>query len=95
MNAASDPGRAAYEAHFAHARPRDAEPWDSLTPEVRAIWARVEAAAGAVMRARCMEVVQAVYDGWARNNPEEKWPCVALSNAMVQIRQIHPQIKEG
>ena len=39
-----DPGRAAYEARFAHARPRDVEPWDSLTPEVKAIWARVEAA---------------------------------------------------
>jgi|GEM_PF-4097078 len=37
-----DPGRAAYEARFAHARPRDVEPWDSLPPEVRAIWARVE-----------------------------------------------------
>lgn len=39
-----DPGRAAYEARFAHARPRDVEPWDSLPPEVKAIWARVEAA---------------------------------------------------
>ncbi|MGU3387226.1 hypothetical protein ACLBYG_22140 [Methylobacterium sp. D53M] len=43
MMAAVDPGRAAYEARFAHARPRDVEPWDSLTPEVRAIWAHVEA----------------------------------------------------
>lgn len=39
---ATDPGRTAYDARFAHARPRDVEPWDSLTPEVRAIWARVE-----------------------------------------------------
>lgn len=41
---AAEPGQAAYEARFAHARPRDVEPWDSLTPEVKAIWARVEAA---------------------------------------------------
>ena len=39
-----DSGRAAYEARFAHASPRDVEPWDSLPPEVKAIWARVAAA---------------------------------------------------
>ncbi|MGU3661044.1 hypothetical protein [Methylobacterium fujisawaense] len=39
-----DPGRAAYEARFAHARPRDVEPWDSLRPEVKDIWRRVAAA---------------------------------------------------
>lgn len=42
MNAAADPGRTAYEARFADARPREFDPWDSLTPEVKAIWARVE-----------------------------------------------------
>lgn len=45
--AGHDPGRAAYEARFAQARPRDVEPWDSLPPEVRAIWARVERASQA------------------------------------------------
>ncbi|KTS11035.1 hypothetical protein SB2_07505 [Methylobacterium radiotolerans] len=47
MNAAAEPGRAAYEARFAHARPRDVEPWHSLTPEARAVWARVERASQA------------------------------------------------
>lgn len=47
MNERHEPGRAAYEARFAHARPRDVEPWDSLTPEVRAIWVRVERASQA------------------------------------------------
>ncbi|MBY0254832.1 MAG: hypothetical protein K2X54_26185 [Methylobacterium organophilum] len=36
-----DPGRIAYEARFAHARPREFDPWDSLAPEVQAIWVRV------------------------------------------------------
>ena len=44
MNAAVDPGPAAYEASFAHALPRDIEPWDELSPEVKAIWVRVETA---------------------------------------------------
>ncbi|MDE4912781.1 hypothetical protein PQI07_19035 [Methylobacterium sp. 092160098-2] len=39
-----DPGRIAYEARFAHARPREFDPWDSLAPEVQAIWVRVECA---------------------------------------------------
>jgi hypothetical protein len=40
---AIDPGRTAYEARFADARPRDFDPWDSLSPEVKAIWRRVAA----------------------------------------------------
>lgn len=52
---AADPGRAAYEARFAHARPRDVEPWDSLTPEVKGIWARVEAACVAPLKAELDE----------------------------------------
>jgi hypothetical protein len=47
MTAATDPGRTAYEARFADHGPRDFDPWDSLTPEVKAIWARVETAAWA------------------------------------------------
>jgi len=50
-DAATDPGRVAYEARFAHARPRDVEPWDSLTPKAKAIWARVEAASQALIKA--------------------------------------------
>jgi|GEM_PF-3049421 len=41
---APDPGRTAYEARFADCRPREFDPWDSLEPEVKAIWARVEVA---------------------------------------------------
>lgn len=37
-------GRTAYHARFAYARRREFDPWDSLTPEVRAIWAQVEVA---------------------------------------------------
>lgn len=39
-----DSGQTAYEARFAEARRREFDPWDSLTPEVKAIWARVERA---------------------------------------------------
>jgi len=41
---ATDPGRTAYEARFAHARPGCFVPWADLTPKAKAIWARVEAA---------------------------------------------------
>ncbi|MGX9983912.1 hypothetical protein [Methylobacterium fujisawaense] len=54
-----------------------------------------EAEKGAeAMRGHCMEVIQAVYDGWAKNDPDEKWPRVALSNAMTLIRQIPPRLEQ-
>lgn len=43
-----DPGRTAYEARFADARPSEFDPWDNLAPEAKTIWARVE---GAVLAA--------------------------------------------
>ncbi|MFB0493076.1 hypothetical protein ABIE45_005662 [Methylobacterium sp. OAE515] len=39
-----DLGRTAYEARVADHGPREFDPWNSLTPAVKAIWARVEAA---------------------------------------------------
>lgn len=88
--------------HLAHLITRaasaiQARKWVAAEAEAASLRSQLQEAqkAGEAMRGRCMEVVQAVYDGWARNNPEEKWPCVALSNVMVQIRQIPPQIKEA
>ncbi|MBN6819589.1 hypothetical protein JRF84_08295 [Methylobacterium organophilum] len=57
-----DPGRAAYEARFAHARPRDVEPWDSLPAEVKAIWARVEMAGWRAGRDHMCEAAAMVCD---------------------------------
>lgn len=37
-----EPGQTAYEARFSHMPPRHFEPWANLSPEVKAIWARVE-----------------------------------------------------
>jgi hypothetical protein len=59
---AADPGRPAYEARFADHGPRDFDPWDSLTPEVKAIWARVEAAALAAGADLMCETAAAVCD---------------------------------
>lgn len=41
---AREPGQAAYTARFADAPARSFDPWEDLPPEVKAIWARVEAA---------------------------------------------------
>ena len=48
---APDPGRTAYEARFADAIPRGFDPWDSLEPDEKAIWTRVEAACVAPIKA--------------------------------------------
>jgi hypothetical protein len=76
MNAAAEPGRAAYEARFAHARPRDVEPWDSLTPEVRAIWARVEAAVLAAAES-------GIHPGQAREAADEPDQPSTISTAAI------------
>jgi hypothetical protein len=59
---ALDPGRIAYEARFADAGPRDFDPWDSLEPGAKAIWARVEAAVGQSCEATMCEAAALVCD---------------------------------
>lgn len=39
-----EPGKIAYEARFADARPREMVPWAEQPDEVKAVWARVERA---------------------------------------------------
>lgn len=76
-----DPGRAAYEARFAHARPRDVEPWDSLPAEVKAIWARVEAAYRPTLVAILRDAGDAI---WASAEQHAKG---AAAGVLDQVRQ--------
>ena len=104
MNAAADAGRAAYEARFAHARPRDVEPWDSLTPEVKAMWARVESACSRhaedrgvqAMRLICAELVSGLSIIETPTRPEWKAENRGVAHAVQAIRGApHPRTYHG
>jgi len=73
MAESHDPGRAAYEARFADHGPRDFDPWDSLTPEVKAIWARVEAAAWAAGAEAMREAAAAIARNDCRSDFAKQW----------------------
>jgi hypothetical protein len=47
------------------------------------------------MRAKCLEAVRVVYDEWAKNNPEERWVRVALSQALLFITWIPPRLPDA
>jgi hypothetical protein len=71
-----DPGRIAYEARFADARPREFDPWDSLPPEVRAIWARVE-------KAVLTAASTGIHPGQAREVVDEPYQPPTVSTAAI------------
>ena len=92
-----DPGRTAYEARFAHARRRDFDPWESLAPEAKTVWARVEGAVLAAANSKALREQARAHADALRNEPPAVStaaivPSLEADETFVLIQDEHEQL---